>query len=169
MKEGEGNWDHYTTPEHVLERVRMVGPILLDPCSNGASTVGARMSLNGAVLYDGLATPWHDIDTYDGLSLVYVNPPYSRGQIGRWSKKIVDESMRGCEIIALVPSRTGSIWFQALLCACDATCFVTPRIRSCNPPPGKSSASPRFDNAIMYFGRGRARFASAFEIMGVVR
>ena len=40
-------WSHWTTPDNVLERVRRLGPIGLDPCGNPEDHVQAALSWHG--------------------------------------------------------------------------------------------------------------------------
>ena len=55
----------------------------------------------------------------DGLEIewptnkpVYVNPPYTRGQISKWVEKCYHENLRGCHIILLIPSYTDTSYFH---------------------------------------------------------
>lgn len=63
--------------------------------------------------YDGLLAEW----PCDGL--IFVNPPYSqlkstKSKIG-WVEKCHIESERGCTIILLIPSRTGTSYFHDVI------------------------------------------------------
>ena len=65
--------------------------------------------------YDGLLAEWPLCD--DGV--IFVNPPYSqlkstKSKIG-WIEKCHIESQRGCTIILLIPSRTGTSWFHDII------------------------------------------------------
>ena len=55
---------------------------------------------------DGLAQPWH--------GKVFLNPPYGRGEIEPWIEKAVREVSEGRaeKVVALLPARTGTKWFQ---------------------------------------------------------
>jgi phage N-6-adenine-methyltransferase len=55
---------------------------------------------------DSLTCDWH---SYKGW--LWLNPPYGRG-IGKWVKKAYDEHLKGACIVMLLPSRTGTKWFQ---------------------------------------------------------
>lgn len=95
--------DDWCTPEVVLERVRRVGDIGLDPCSNPRSIVNARHSAGRAregEWRDGLNMGW------SGYGLVFLNPPYGRN-IGKWVVKCAEAD----ECIALLPARTDTKWF----------------------------------------------------------
>ncbi|AOV17840.1 hypothetical protein BJI67_12950 [Acidihalobacter aeolianus] len=58
---------------------------------------------------DGLSRSWK-VDAAIPPPVVFVNPPYSR--ISAWIDKCIDESRKGVVIVALVPSRTGTRWFE---------------------------------------------------------
>src|SRR5437764_933372 len=96
----------WNTPQNIIDLVRQIDPIHLDPCSNVTSIVGARVSWELGRDGDSLARSWAC------LGLVYVNPPYGR-EIKPWATKIVLEGVRCTEICALVPSRTDTVWFQS--------------------------------------------------------
>ena len=169
MREGTRVWDHWTTPQWFVDLVRKVGPIGLDPCCNVASVTNATIRA-----YEPSHAP--DYEVVNGLAmgwvtasgLVYVNPPYSRGQIGKWVGKMVDESSAGCEIIALLPARTGAAWCQLVIHGAEAVCFMNKRIRFDNPPPGEKNTSPRFDSMVAYWGPRREKFAAIFAAHGVI-
>jgi len=64
----------------------MTGKIDLDPCSNEGSIVGATVAFTGSPNGKcGLTKSWRDHCPAGGL--VFVNPPYSRGEIGKWVGK----------------------------------------------------------------------------------
>lgn len=56
--------------------------------------------------FDGLAIEWPTDRP------VYVNPPYTRGQINKWVKKCHEEYQRGCNIILLIPAYTDTAYFH---------------------------------------------------------
>jgi hypothetical protein len=130
-------WPHWTTPKSFLDRVRKVGPIGLDPCGNEASTVGAGTAFHGAMIdADGLAMPWQPYTSGNihPNGLAFVNPDYSATKA--WIAKMIEEARRGVEIITLVPARTSTPWFHAILQSGDAGLLWGPgRIRFENPPP----------------------------------
>lgn len=144
----------WCTPECVLERVRKLGPIGLDPCSNENSIVGAAKELR--LPDDGLSCPW------DSHGLVYVNPPYGR-EITRWMQKCAAEYvLRGVEIVALVPARTDTKWWQGVVVpSATAVCFVRGRLTFLGAPAGAP-----FPSAILYYGARVAEFCEAFADLG---
>ena len=134
----------WNTPKEILEMIQRVNPIGLDPCSNGSSLVSAPVQWDRCS--DGLAQPW------SGLGLVFVNPPSGRAAKGEagiieWLAKCCYEAAHGVEVVALVPVRTDTRWFQEYGFTAQAVCFWRGRIRfvggaSCAPVP----------SAVLYWG-----------------
>lgn len=100
------NTDEWLTPPDLLERVRAVAPIALDPCSSPLGFVGARESLDIRRGENGLSIPWAPVE--DGL--VWVNPPYSA--LGAWLAKCAREAEVGVPVLALVPLRGDTAAFH---------------------------------------------------------
>jgi hypothetical protein len=114
----------WNTPAEVVDRLRAFDPrgVVLDPCSNDSSIVGAAEEWRIERGEDGLARPWPD------LGLVYVNPPYD--ELERWAAKMVREAARHVEILALIPARTDTAAFQRhILPTCTAIAFWRGRLK----------------------------------------
>lgn len=133
---------HWNTPEVVLEVVRAMGPIRLDPCSNKSSIVRAQVELSR--IDDGLSHSWLS----DAPGLVYFNPPYGR-EIGDWTEKAAQAARDGAEEIGLLPARTDLAWFQEhILQVASAILFWRGRIKFL----GAINSAP-FPSILAYFGR----------------
>lgn len=145
----------WNTPFDVLELVRKVAPIGLDPCSNENSVVYAKTTFD--VTTDGLSKSWA------GHGLVYVNPPYGGKESQTWAQKIEGEAWYGVEIVALFPSRTDTKWFHRLVKASDARCLWRSRLKFLGAP----SSAP-FPSVLFYFGPNAERFRAVFEPRGYV-
>ncbi len=141
--------DMWCTPRWLVEYIEEF---------NGGPTVGASTEWFGPPHEDGLVLPWN------GLGLVFVNPPYSRGQLAKWTAKMTTNAALGTEIIGLVPVATSTGWWQAMAPHCDAILFLAKRVRFVGPANG----SPRFDSAICYWGACRYRFADSLGSLGWV-
>lgn len=114
--------DDWRTPPEVLERVRRVAPIGLDPCTAIGNPTGASIfavapgawpagePLPWSARIDGLSFPWA-MHCPEG-ELVFVNPPYSRGNLGVWTKRCAFEACFERDIIALVPADTSTDWWH---------------------------------------------------------
>lgn len=154
MSSKRANW---CTPDEVLELVRKVGPIALDPCSNKHSRVRARRELRLERGENGLVQPWA---RGRGAGLVYVNPPYGDA-VKEWCAKIELEAAQGCEVIALLAARTCTAWFQEYAARADAVCFWRGRIKFL----GAKSGAP-FPSLVLYYGPRPARFRAVFARAG---
>lgn len=93
----------WNTPRPLLDALKPLGRIGLDPCSNATSIVRARVKWT--VDDDGLPRDWRR------HGLVYVNSEYG-DELPKWIAKCDAESRRGVEIIGLFPARTDTQWFE---------------------------------------------------------
>lgn len=167
----------WRTPPEILDLVRQLGPIRLDPCTTLDNPVGALFFSTAET--DGLSVSWQRIgDNPIGSGLVYVNPPYGRA-LKPWSQKIWQEgSLRRHEIIALVPARTDTGWWQNYIAKGRVICFWTGRITfwAKHPETGEygpaviwskktqrwQKAPAPFPSALVYWGPRADRFAEVF-------
>lgn len=150
----------WMTPEWLLDLVRRVGPIDLDPCTTTDNPTDARRFFT--IEEDGLTKGWSGYASIDGLT--YVNPPYGRGLMSLWVSKILEEAFgHGVEIIALTRGDTSTAWGRSLLYEAHAVCFP-PRIKFRG-----ATGSPNFANTIYYFGMREQRFANVFRDLGPIR
>jgi phage N-6-adenine-methyltransferase len=152
MSSARGDW---RTPACVLNRVRLLGPIGLDPCSGPGSIVGAAVEWTEAD--DGLSRDW------TGYGLVYCNPPYGR-DIGRWLVRCHAVTRCGGildDCIALVPARTDTVWWHSWVATADAICYWRGRVTFL----GAAAPAP-FPSAVVYWGGIPYWFASAFADAG---
>ena len=146
----------WQTPDEVLDLVRKVGPIDLDPCTTADNPTGAaRFFVKGD---NGLKQNWGEC--IGDNELIFVNPPYGRS-IGRWTEKCRREAHRRNRIIALVPDRTDTAWFNDALDSADAACLWRGRITFRGAP-----APAPFPSALIYWGDCVSLFANAFRSRG---
>lgn len=154
--------DDWRTPCDVLESVRLVGPIALDPCTTVDNPVGARLWITTED--DGLTMDWLEALRGDaaGPGLVYVNPPYSKG--AAWAEKIVAEAAQGVEVVTLTAARTDTRWFYRLVWdTAQAVCFQRGRLVF----DGALHGAP-FPSAFVYHGPRPWAFEQAFHGRGRV-
>jgi hypothetical protein len=181
----------WQTPDSLLDLVREVGPIALDPCTVHANPVQARRYITqdepaeifrappgflgatgagkfafgpfGWVGDNGLTADWQLWAR--GHGLVYMNPPYGR-ELAAWMSKAEDESLYGTEIIALVPARPDTRWFQG---ACQQKGGQTPTIlfwKGRLKFKGAPACAP-FPSALFYWGPRHERFCEVFAGKGL--
>lgn len=155
---GEGYRVDYNTPEIIRDLVLIFEPegIDLDPCSNPRSIMGARVEWMLERGENGLKQTW------SGYGLVYVNPPYGRA-IVPFVDAMMTEAAMGAEIIALVPARVDTKWFQKLHRASNSVCFWSGRLTF-----GGADQPAMFPSAVVYFGPRRALFNAVFGRFGLI-
>jgi site-specific DNA-methyltransferase (adenine-specific) len=141
--------DDWPTPDCVLERVRRVGEIGLDPCA-GARPFGAVCEYRADRGEDGLALSWR------GKGLTYVNPPYGRS-IGAW----VAQCSEADECIALLPARPDTAWWHEGVVRAQAILFWRGRLTFV----GAEAPAP-FPSAVAYWGPRPGKFVEAFGDAG---
>jgi hypothetical protein len=149
--------DHATTPEWVLRYVRDMGRIELDPCWNPNATTDPAARFDGSEHSDGLVRPWRV------PGLVFVNPPYSRGQIAKWVAKAHAEAWANpeTEVLMLIPCDPSTAWWEAAWDSASAVCLCAQRIRFGPHATGAKQAS-----AVFYWGERTARFDRVFGGLG---
>ena len=113
----------YQTPPEVLDLVRAVAPIGLDPATAPDNPTGARCYLTEA--HDGLKTDWR---TSLG-EIVFLNPPYGRA-IGTWTDRVVRQ---GVPTISLTPARPDAQWWIRAARDADDGVFWEGRIHFIDP------------------------------------
>jgi len=146
----------WNTPESVMEIVYQFFPdgiVDLDPCSNPGSVVKSRKSFDGIDGNCGLAAEW--------TGSVYVNPPYGRA-INLWIEKCASHR-NDAEILALLPARTDTKWFNCAADSCAAICFIRGRIRFLG-----ANASAPFPSCFVYWGENKTRFCGLMNPHGQV-
>lgn len=137
--------DDYVSPPQIIERVRAVGPIALDPCAGNVATHGVinirwgRHCTETGGYGDGLTHDWARAVEIGGGGLVYSNSPYGgRGRvIDRWVEKYIAEAEHGVEIIGLVPASTGSWWWRQIFATAAAGCAWAGRMKFIDPATGE--------------------------------
>ena len=162
---GERGNDDLGTPEWILDLVRQMGPIGLDPCSNEWSTVGAMDEFVLAEGWDGLSADWAEAVNalhLDEPGCVFVNPPYSKPL--PWAKKIASEC-RGLTVFALVKCAPSTRWWKVLMSVASARVDFHKRITF----EGGAHKSGMMDSTMFYAGPSPYLFAHIFSPHGEVR
>lgn len=111
----------------------------LDPASPGADHVPwvpARKHFT--IADDGLILPWH--------GQVWLNPPYDR-ELDTWLSKLAEHGTG----MALVYSRTETMWWQHAAHRADAVLFLAKRVWFVNGETGRESRSQQ-GSCLMAYG-----------------
>ena len=127
--------DDWQTPEVVLDAVRRFRLIYLDPCTTLENPTRAERFFTPEA--DGLTLSWALLPPQPGC--IYVNPPYGRG-IAPWIVRCGQPW--GRPVVALVPARTDTLWWQQA--RPHAVCFWHGRLRF----KGAPSSAP-FPSAVL--------------------
>lgn len=98
--------DERGTPESIFLPLDYTFNFTLDPCAMRNRPL-KRDIIEYFVEDDGLTKDWFG-------HRVFVNPPYSRGRIGDWVLKVVEEASRGVFICVLVRQDCSTVWYQVL-------------------------------------------------------
>lgn len=147
----------WRTPEPVLERVRRIAPIALDPCaSSDPRDWFAKRNITKE--QNGLIQSWTRLA---GGGLIYSNPEYG-DEVVRWTGKGCDEARAGAEIVFLVAARTDTVWFQELAARSPIGLFWRGRLQFV----GAEHGAP-FPSALLYLGSRPALFFHAFTGAGM--
>jgi site-specific DNA-methyltransferase (adenine-specific) len=145
----------WRTPEEVLDLVREVGPIALDPCaSENKKYWFAKVNWTEKTE----AHDWHSVE-----GLCFMNPPYGR-VLPKWVYRWYDEAyILYPESIILTPARPGTQWFRSAWQYADAYCFWDGRITF----EGAPGPAP-FPSALFYIGKRPHKFCDVFRAKGIV-
>ena len=161
----------WCTPAALLDRVRQVGRIGLDPCASPQGLVHARVEWTGPPEGEnGLAASWAPV--LKRGEIAWCNPPFA--ELATWVDKAVSEWTRllmglpdedafpSRGILLLSPARTDTAWFRRLVENARAICFLSGRLTfvgAPNPAPFPSSVACFGGPAMV--GRFREAFAGA--------
>lgn len=146
------------------------GPIALDTCTHESNpTQAQRFYAPG--YYDGLTDSWDPWGTEDlpraRHPITWCNPPYGRGQLGKWSEKAVQEALDGVPILMLTPADSSTGWFATLRKNADAACLMSKRVGFVMPD-GQPLPGAKFGSALWYWGRRCMAFHAFWERRGWV-
>lgn len=148
--------DERWTPESVLHVVRKLGPIGLDPCTTAANPTKADAWIT--VENDGLSMPWHA-----SRGLIWINPPYSRGELLRWATKAVHEWLEwGSEMVMLTPCDLGTQWASVLFKHAAMLAGWRGRIAFVRPD-GSYETGAKQPSVFWYLGSRLGVFAEVFK------
>ena len=128
------NSDEWTTPQWLFDRLNERFQFTIDVA---------------ATRENRLCDAWYD-SRDDGLTQswegerVFCNPPYS--QISLWAHKFAFEAKSASLIVALVPARVDTRWWQDYVAKADLVHFIRGRLRF-----GDSKNSAPFPSALAFW------------------
>jgi len=159
---GNNEWN---TPLKYVDSVRRVlGSIDTDPATNLSAQKTVKAATYHTIEADGLNHEWN--------GRVFMNPPYSRELIGKFTAKFVQELTAGSISagIVLVNAATDTSWFHLLHEHATAYCLTKGRIafQRAGDEASSSTKKGQVGSAFFYFGDNPAAFAREFNQYGIV-
>lgn len=115
------HWKPYETPTSVFSKANEEFGFTLDAAASAENTKCAAFFDLKA---DGLISPW-------GTHRVWCNPPFERGQVGKWAEKAAKETRLGtCPLaVLLIPASIDTKWFHTFVAPFAEIRFVQGRLR----------------------------------------
>ncbi|HYE67740.1 MAG TPA: DNA N-6-adenine-methyltransferase [Anaerovoracaceae bacterium] len=103
-------YDAWATPQAFFDELDKKYDFDIDVCAEDHT---AKCATYWTILDDCLSIDWKSYGDlhFDASPTCYMNPPYGR-EIGKFIKKAYEESIKGCEVICLLPARTDTKWFH---------------------------------------------------------
>lgn len=124
--------DEWTTPRWLFDRLNEKFQFTLDAAASPANALCEKYY----VWPDGLCD-WTG-------ERVYANPPY--GDIKTWARHFTEQAGKAQLIVALVPARVDTAWWQDFIKTADLIHFVRGRLRF-----GDSKNSAPFPSALAFW------------------
>lgn len=154
--EGKNEW---YTPSHIIDLVKQcLDEIELDPtsCQEANQIIQAKRYFT--IEDNALELAW-DCKT------LFMNPPYSKGDVTRFTNKFLYELPCIDQAIILVASFPETNWCQKLLSKCNALCFIRGRVTFINSNK-EITQMPRWGNILFYYGNQPKKFNRIFKVLG---
>lgn len=140
QSKGVDQKDLWETPMHIFEPLHKEFRFTLDPC---CTTETRKCSWYLTPKQDGLSVSWEG-------QRVFVNPPYSRGNIDKWVEKCYKESRNpNTIVVGLLPVSTSANWWHKWIIGKAELRFVERRVRFVGAP-----YTAPFSSVIVIWNRG---------------
>jgi site-specific DNA-methyltransferase (adenine-specific) len=105
----------YATPRAFYQALDAEFGFALDACANKGNAKCANFFSGEEGLHESWLTP------------TFMNPPYGR-QIVKWVKRACEQSQQGITVVALLPSRTDTAWWQDCVMKANEIRFIRGRL-----------------------------------------
>jgi hypothetical protein len=155
--------DSWITPQKYADMAHEVmGGIDLDPFSSPLANTRIRANRFFDIEEDAHKQSW-----FDTPGTVFMNPPYSRGNLEAAIKRFIFVYSQGLisEAIVLVNNTTETVAFQAMSETCTAMCLKEKRI-SFETDDDKNKSSNTRGQVFFYFGNNPDKFNEVFNLIG---
>lgn len=155
-KTAEADRDSWRTPPEVFELAKrlIASPFLLDAAADGDNSLCESFM---QIADDGAA---HDTEWLDG-GWTFCNPPYSSGNLPRWTLKAVHEAIAGRQSVLLLPFQ-GEAWFAHNVVGRAEIVLLEPRVAFLRPD-GTVGESPRSSSFLAIYRAG-AKFEGPMRV-----
>lgn len=150
LSDGHKLKDLWGTPREVFDPLNLEFNFNLDPCCTAET---AKCANYFTPQEDGLTQSW-------ACHTVFVNPPYSRGNIDKWVTKCYQESKKlGTTVVVLLPVSTSSRWFHQRVLGAAEIRFFEGRIKF----DGAPDHAP-FSSMLAIYGNGARGNVSRVDV-----
>jgi site-specific DNA-methyltransferase (adenine-specific) len=144
--------DTWETPDDLFESIDQHFSFELDACANYDN---AKLGTYFTEEEDALKQDWWPYKS------VWMNPPYSRGNIGRFMEKALSESRKGCTVVCLVRLDPTAGWFKKYVWGkAEAVLALGKRVRF----KGADSAYPFPSCLVVYTPTEEEKVKTYFDI-----
>lgn len=156
-----GNNEWYTPPCYLKAAWEVMNGIDTDPASTSKANEIVKAETYFTSEEDGRLQQWR--------GNVWLNPPYAQPLITDFCKLLIrkyqeNEIQQAC---VLVNNATETTFYQDMLNACSAVCFIKGRVKFIDEE-GRQSGSPLQGQSVLYFGNNIDRFSDSFSQFGVI-
>lgn len=127
------NSDEWTTPRWLFDRLHERFQFTVDVAATPENALRPKF----------FEDPWGLEYSWAG-ERCFCNPPYSR--IATWAEKFTQEAERASLIVALIPARVDTRWWQDHIAKADHVYFIRGRLRF-----GESKNSAPFPSALAFW------------------
>ena len=141
-----GNNEWYTPQKYTQIAKDIMGSIDLDPASAPIANTNVKATKYYTAEQNGLLHPWK--------GNIWLNPPYARNLITKFTDKLIQELQLNNIIQAciLVNNATETSWYQTIAKNATAIWFIKPRVHFLDKS-GNPTSSPLQGQTFLYIGK----------------
>lgn len=153
---GNNDWH---SPSDIVEAARdTMGSIDTDPASSDIANKTVKAAIYYTEQTNGLDKTWS--------GNVWMNPPYAKDLIVKFSEKFISELPNIKQAIVIVNNATETDWFNNLSEKASAICHVNKRVKFLEPMGSKGH--PLQGQVVLYFGNDALKFKEHFSCFGQI-
>lgn len=149
--------DQARTPPEIFRKLDAEFHFLLDASCTTKNCLTTRGIFHDTG-HDALEIKWHgELDYNEFLKKyepVFINPPYSTGNILKFAHKAWLESAKGATVVLLIPSDPSTQYFEFCFENASEIRFMIPRVKFNNPDGTPMKGTPTTGSMIVVFRPG---------------